>query len=285
MVSAASVRFVAAVIAATLALYVGAVLVGQRAILFPRPEVTGAPGRPADAAQVWLTTDVGRTEAWFLPPRVPAERSPVLIYFHGNGELIDYLPSDFDEPRSWGVGVLLVEFPGYGRSDGAPSQSSVSTTALAAFDWTLQQPRIDPARVVAYGRSLGGAAAVMVAARRRPAALILESTFTSVRAFAHHFLVPELLVLDPFDSLSLLGAYPGSTLVFHGERDQVVPFAHGKRLAHAARHGKLRALSCGHNDCPTQWEEIRSFLVETSVLPRSSMRNPQMGELEPVVPH
>jgi fermentation-respiration switch protein FrsA (DUF1100 family) len=262
-------RFVTVTVLVTLAIgYVGAVLALQRAILFPRPEVTGAPGRPADASQVWLATEVGPTEAWYLPPRVAAERSPVLIYFHGNAELIDFLPGDFETPRGWGVGVLLVEFPGYGRSGGSPSQSSVSAAALAAFDWTLQQPQLDRARVAVYGRSLGGAAAVILAAQRRPAALVLESTFTSVRTFANRFLVPEFLVLDPFDSLSLLGAYTGSTLLLHGERDDIVPFAHGERLARAARNGTLNALSCGHNDCPKQWEEIRSFLVETSVLSR-----------------
>jgi fermentation-respiration switch protein FrsA (DUF1100 family) len=255
------------VVAAVLLGYIVAVLAGQRAVLFPHPEPPAGRTRPPDAEQLWLATDLGRIEAWYLPPKRSAERAPVLIYFHGNGELIDFLPLEFAEPRDWGVAVLLVEFPGYGRSTGSPSQASDTAAGLAAFDWATRQPRIDPARVIAYGRSLGGGAAVIVASRCKPAALILESTFTSVRSFAHRFLVPEFLVRDPFDSLSVLGTYAGPTLLFHGDRDEVVPLAQGQRLAQEARSGQLHVLSCGHNDCPKQWPLIRGFLAANAVLP------------------
>lgn len=95
--------------------YVGAMLAFQRRLLFPRPPVAHAPARPEDANQVWLTTPAGQVEAWYLPPvGEAAARAPTIVFFHGNGELIDVLPPDFEEPRRWGVGVLLVEFPGYG---------------------------------------------------------------------------------------------------------------------------------------------------------------------------
>ena len=68
--------------------------------------------------QIWLNTSFGRVEAWYLPAIEPApERAPLLLFAHGNGELIDYWPEEFDEPRRWGAGVLLVEYPGYGRSE------------------------------------------------------------------------------------------------------------------------------------------------------------------------
>jgi hypothetical protein len=176
------------------------------------------------------------------------------------------LPADFDEPRDWGVGVLLVEFPGYGRSAGTPSQTSITSAAIAAFDWTRVQPHVDASRIVAYGRSLGGAAAAILASNRNAAALVLESTFTSVRSFAHRFLVPEFIVRDPFDSLSLLATYAGPTLIFHGDNDEVVAFDHGQRLARAARFGEFHPLPCGHNDCPRQWATVRKFLVSHGVL-------------------
>jgi fermentation-respiration switch protein FrsA (DUF1100 family) len=189
------------------------------------------------------------------------------VYFHGNGELIDFLPSEFDELRSFGLGVFLVEYPGYGRSEGAPSEASITATALAAFDWTQVQAHVDPRRVVPYGRSLGGAAATIVAARRNSAALVIESTFTSVRSFAHGLLVPEFIVRDPFDSLSLLADYRGPTLIFHGERDEIIPFVHGQQLASTARLGELHPLPCGHNDCPRPWATVRKFLTTHGVLP------------------
>ena len=95
---------------------------------------------------------------------------------------------------------------------------------------------------------------------------MLESTFTSVRSFAHGLLVPEFIVRDPLDSLSLLASYRGPALLFHGERDQIVPFDHGQQLARAARLGELHPLPCGHNDCPKQWGTIRKFLAAHDVL-------------------
>lgn len=255
-----------AVLCGLVVLYLAAAFAGQRALLFPRPGLLGVPSRPADAEQVWLATAAGPVEAWYLPPAMGAERAPVLIYFHGNGELIDFLPAYFDEPRGFGLGVLLVEFPGYGRSAGAPSQQSITATALTAFDWAEGHARVDPARIVAYGRSLGGAAATILASHRKSAALVLESTFTSVRSFAHGLLVPEFIVRDPFDSLSLLANYPGPTLIFHGERDEIIPFAHGQKLARAAQRGELHALPCGHNDCAGQWATVRKFLTTHGVL-------------------
>jgi hypothetical protein len=120
--------------------YVAAMVVLQRRILFPLPSVAGAPERPKDAIQIWLPTAAGRIEAWYLPP-VGARVAPssAVVFFHGNGELIDFLPADFAEPRRWGMGVLLVEFPGYGRSGGTPSEQSITEVVLAAYDWTHAQ--------------------------------------------------------------------------------------------------------------------------------------------------
>jgi fermentation-respiration switch protein FrsA (DUF1100 family) len=247
--------------------YVGVVALFQRRLLFPRPSVVGAPARPDDALQVWLPTAVGQVEAWYLAPLGgPPGPAPTLLFFHGNGELIDFCPEDFVEPRRWGVGALLVEFPGYGRSSGTPSQENIRRAVLAAFDWAQAQSNIDARRIIAHGRSLGGAAAAILAVERSPAALVLASTFTSIRSFAHQFWVPEFVVLDPFDTLSLLPAYAGPVLVLHGSRDEIVPLRHGRALAQAARGAELEVLSCGHNDCAVPWSRIRRFLAERGVL-------------------
>src|SRR5262245_34995912 len=91
----------------------------QRRILYPlrRAPDASALVRAVDAEQVWLEAGGVRSEAWLLPARDGARGpAPLLIFTHGNGELIDDWPREFDEPRSWGVSVLLVEYPGYGRS-------------------------------------------------------------------------------------------------------------------------------------------------------------------------
>ncbi len=207
-----------------MAAYWALLFFAQRSMLFPMPPVTGAPPRPAYAEQVWLSTSIGRVEAWYLPPigthNGPA---PLLLFTHGNGELIDYWPEEFDEPRSWGLGVLLVEYPGYGRSDGSPSETAITEGVLAAFDWAQRQAHIDSSRIMPYGRSLGGGAAAIVAKARPVPALILESAFSSVAAFASGFGAPQFLVARRFDSVASLASFRGPVLILHGDRDDIVP--------------------------------------------------------------
>jgi len=240
----------------------------QRALLFPAPAVAGAPARPADAEQVWLAGAAGPTEAWFLPATTPsAGPRPLLVFTHGNGELIDFWPEAFDEPRRWGAAVLLVEYPGYGRSPGEASEASITASVLAAYDWARARPEVDAGRIVAYGRSVGGGPACQLAARRPVAALVLESAFTSVRAFARGFGAPAFLVRDPFDNLAVVREYRGPLLLLHGSRDDIIPPGHSRALAAAARQAELHLLPCGHNDCPREWPLVRAFLERHGLLP------------------
>ena len=163
----------------------------QRTLTFPRPDLASAPPRPDDAEVVWLEQPAGRTEAWLLPARSGAPGpAPVLLFAHGNAELIDHWAGEFDEPRSWGLAVLLVEYPGYGRSAGHPAQSTIAATMAAAHAWIATEPSLDTARIIAYGRSLGGGAVSTLLPDRPPAALILESTFTDTRRFARNMGAP-----------------------------------------------------------------------------------------------
>ncbi|HVT34595.1 MAG TPA: alpha/beta fold hydrolase [Nevskiaceae bacterium] len=262
-----ALRF-AAVMAITGFLVAAAVLwFAQRSMIFPRIDARGQQARPADAQQVWLDIPGGRVEAWYLPPAEPHDaRAPLIIFAHGNGEFIDRWPPAFDEPRRWGVGALLVEFPGYGRSTGAPSQDTVTAAMLAAWSWAAAQPGIDAQRIVAYGRSLGGGAVCTLATQRAPAALILESTFTSVRIFAARYFMPGFTVRDPFDNLACVQNWRGPLLVLHGDHDTLIPQAEGRALAAAAPQSEFVSLDCGHNDCPRSWPRIREFLAAHGVL-------------------
>ncbi|HVT60115.1 MAG TPA: alpha/beta hydrolase [Thermoanaerobaculia bacterium] len=256
------------VVAALLAGYWSLLFLTQRSMLFPAPGLAGAPVRPVDAEQVWLTTATGRIEAWFLPPSTSTvAHGSLIIFTHGNGELIDFWPAAFDEPRSWGVAVLLVEYPGYGRSPGHPSESTITQGVLAAYDWAQARPGIDPSRIVAHGRSVGGGAACQLAARRPLAALVLESTFTSVRSLARGFGAPAFLVRDPFDNLAVVRQYRGPLLLLHGSRDDIIVPGHSRALAAAAHQTELHLLPCGHNDCPEAWPLIHTFLEHHGILP------------------
>jgi hypothetical protein len=242
----------------------------ERRLLFPARRAPDASAllRQVDGEQIWLDGGGVRTEAWFLPARgVALTSAPLIVYTHGNGELIDDWAAAFDEPRSWGASVLLVEYPGYGRSGGAPSERAIGATVVSAYDWSSARPEVDPRRIIAYGRSLGGGAACELAEQREVAALVLESTFTSVRALAARLGVPGFLVRDPFDSLSRVAGYRGPMLAIHGALDETIPVEHARALHAAVPQSELVIFGdCGHNDCPRPWPKLLEFLVSHNLL-------------------
>ena len=211
----------------------------------------------------------------------PAERfpepAPVVIFTHGNAELIDFAPVEHKPFTKLGIGVLLVEYPGYGRSEGRPSQKSITDALLVAYDMLVERKDVDPNKIILYGRSLGGGAACALAAKRPVSALILASTFTSVKSMAARYLIPGFIVRDPFDNRKVVQNFNGPILIIHGKHDDLIPYRHGKALHRAAKNAKLLTYNCGHNDCPpdytTFWEDISGFLREAGVyVPQSDSK-------------
>ena len=156
--------FAALAIALIVGAYLGALYLAQRSLLFPAPP-RPPPVSPGRAEIVRLPLARGEARALFLAPDDSfAGPAPLVIFMHGNGELIDFWPGEFNEIRAAGFAVLLVEYPGYGRSTGRPTQQSLTDAALAAYDWVKAVPGIDSTRIVAYGRSRGGGAACALVA-------------------------------------------------------------------------------------------------------------------------
>ena len=158
---------VAGMMAGVWVLYALAAFLGQRALLYPAPRATEVRA-PRGVASVMLPIAGATIEAWLMRP-VPdrGERAPLVIFAHGNAELIDYWPGEFNELRAAGMAVLLVEYPGYGRSTGSPSQQSLTDAMLASYDWAKVVPGIDSTRIVAYGRSLGGGSILLWVGKTR----------------------------------------------------------------------------------------------------------------------
>jgi uncharacterized protein len=257
-------------------LYIGYFWFAQRSILFPT-HLLPVPPAPVEGhaglEKLWLATEQGTVEAWYLPPQTwdAGQPAPLFIMGHGNGELIDFWIEPVAELRQMGIGVLLVEYPGYGRSAGQPSQAGITEAFVAGYDAMLDHPDIDPARIVFFGRSVGGAAVALLSTLRPSAALILFSTFTSMRDLATERYLPAFGVRDPFDTLAAVRAYTGPVLVIHGTQDRLIPYAHGVRLYEAAADGELVPLTCGHNNCVSRWDafwqSLRPFLTRADVLP------------------
>lgn len=239
----------------------------QRLVIYPGRSIrTGQlPSVLTGIDRLWLDSGQ-KTEAWFLPARGGhAGRRPAVLFFHGNGEVIDYLPDQVEELRKWGMGVLLVEFPGFGRSGGTPSEVSITAAAVAAYDTLLLRPDVNPRRIVAFGRSLGCGAACALSRKRSLAGLILHAPFTSLRDFAPRFLLPRFLIRDVFDNREALRRYPGPVLILHGKYDDVIPVFHGRELAGITPTAELVEMNCSHNDCPPGWQDywgrIRTFMA------------------------
>lgn len=258
------------------ALYLGwaaFLFLSQRRMMFPVPSLAAAGQEenraPADVQQVWLDVSGDRVEAWFLAAEDTAP-APAVLFAHGNAELIDHALFDGRGLRELGMSVLLVEYPGYGRSEGRPTRSSIGEAFDAAYDWLRGRDEVDPARIVGMGRSLGTGAITDLARERSLQAMVLISPFTSVGAFAKGYLLPAFLALDRFDNLAVLRHWQGPVLLIHGTRDRIIPHTHSERLVQASPSAELVSLDCGHNDCPPNeavyLDAIRAFLAEAGVL-------------------
>lgn len=254
--------------------YIAFFYLTQRTILFPRHLIPVRQGTPPSAPTIethWLITSQGQVEVWFFAPdpQTIAAKAPLFVIAHGNAELID----DWVEParvlQRMGGAVLLVEYPGYGRSQGQPSEAAITEALTIAYDAFVGHPLVDSEAIVLFGRSVGGGAIAQLAKRRPSAALVLLSTFTSVRSMAAGYGLPGWAVRDRFDVLSTVAAYPQPVFIFHGVRDQIIPYAHAAALQQATTHGTLIRLDCDHNDCVRDWaqfwEALRPLLATAGI--------------------
>lgn len=182
--------------------------------------------------------------ALYLPN--PAARYTIL-YSHDNAEDIGHLRPLLEEIRTLGFSVLAYDYRGYGTSTGTPSEQEAYQDVDAAYDFLVTAKGVSAERIIALGRSLGGAIAVDLASRKPVGGLIIESSFVSA------YRVMTRVRLFPFDrflTLSKLKAVRCPVLVIHGTRDEVIPFWHGQRLFEAANAPKLSLWvpDAGHND-------------------------------------
>jgi pimeloyl-ACP methyl ester carboxylesterase len=156
---------------------------------------------------VWLQTPDGtRIHAWWLPCR---RSSGALLFCHGNaGNLSHRLQAVLALRKALSESVLIFDYPGYGQSDGKPSETGCYVAADAAYDWLTQQQGIAPEAVILFGESLGGGVATDLAAWRPHRALVLVKTFTSIPDVARQHTLTwasSSLVHNQFDNLEKIG--------------------------------------------------------------------------------
>lgn len=254
-------------------------------MIFPvRGEPTGAPADYGmfDGRAVTIPTPDGeRLAAWYLPPRGTAAPAGAVLWFHGNAEWVSGFPSLVRELRPARAALLVVEYRGYGSSTGRPTVAGVTRDAVTAWDWLTEQPGIDPARTVVYGRSIGSGPALHVAAHRPVAGVIVESAFTSLRALArrHYPVFPSALAGSGFDNLAAVARIRVPILLIAGARDAIVPPAMGQALAAAAAGpAEFWVIPDADHNSTTEWggaaytERFHAFVDRVTSLPPSGPR-------------
>jgi fermentation-respiration switch protein FrsA (DUF1100 family) len=200
------------------------------------------------ATDVWLQADSGvRLHAWLVKR---AQSRLITLFFHGNAGNITHRFASAQQILSAGSSILMIDYRGYGKSSGFPTENGLYADAQAAYDYLLRSG-YQPPQIVIHGESLGTSVAIHLASRRRCAALILEAPFSSAQDVARTvlpFVGP--LVIHSFDSLSSIGAVTAPKLFIHGDRDDIVPIRLGQKLFEAAHQPKTfwAVPGAGHND-------------------------------------
>ncbi len=196
-----------------------------------------------------------------------------ILYSHGNAEDLATLAPMLEDIRRMGFAVFAYDYHGYGTSSGTPSERNAYRDVDAAFAYLTQTLHTPAERIIAQGRSLGGALAVDLAARQPVAGLILESSFLTA------FRVVTRIPIFPFDlfrSDDKIKRVHCPVLVIHGRRDEVIPFWHGARLFTLANAPKMSLWidGAGHNDL----SEIAGARYEQALQAfRDSLAGPREG--------
>jgi fermentation-respiration switch protein FrsA (DUF1100 family) len=213
-------------------------------ILFPVPM---PPECVAEQVDFYVTTESGIKIACVR--RTPPDPTdvPVILYSHGNGEDLGHIIPFLDEIRQNGFEVVAYDYPGYGVSEGKPSESGCYEAIDATYQYLVNDMEIDPSRIIVWGRSLGTGPSCYLASRSPVGGLLLETPFLS--AFRTITEIP-VLPWDRFRNLNRLSDIKCPSLVVHGELDEVIPFRHGKKVHQGLPEPKsfLGIENASHND-------------------------------------
>ena len=217
---------------------------------------------------IYLTTSDGlKIHGWYVPAENPRA---TLLFFHGNaGNISDRLES-IEIFHSLGLSVFIIDYRGYGKSQGKPSVAGTAEDAMAAWEWLTRERRVDPSKIVVFGRSLGGAVAMELMRYVTPGALILESTFSSLSDMVRLDLlspVVRILTGDVWNSVVVAHELAVPTLSLHSPDDEIVPYRLGRRLFDAlAGEKKFVDISGDHNEgfsmsMPAYRDALDAFLT------------------------
>ncbi len=246
-----------------------------------RAEHGWAPPGELAVEDVWLQARTGeRIHAWWCPT---PKHDWVLLYCHGNAGNLSFRRELIRHwQRELNASVLIFDYPGFGKSAGKPTEAGCYAAAHAAYDWLTTVQQVPAGELVLYGKSLGGAMAVELAVSRPHAALVIQSSFTSLPDLGQEmffFLPVRWLVRSRYDSRARLEHYTGPLFVGHGDQDDLIPCRHGERLYAACPSPTKQFFcldACGHNDVGTRdfYAAVKQFLAASRLSATGSRLEP-----------
>lgn len=211
----------------------------SRLIYVPHRELVATPDQVGLRYQdANLTTADGvNIHGWYLPHPKPRA---TLLFFHGNAGNISHRLESLQIFHQLDLNVLIIDYRGYGRSEGKPDEQGTYRDAEAAWDWLTTEQHIPPDKIIIFGRSLGGGIAAWLAARREPGAVILESTFTSIPDMAAvlYPYLPRWLARIHYANIEQVPSIGSPIWIGHSRDDELIPYTQGERLYAAANQPK-----------------------------------------------
>jgi fermentation-respiration switch protein FrsA (DUF1100 family) len=219
-----------------------------RTIFYPTKEVTSFPDRAGlDFQDVFFKAAQNvELNGWFVPSK---DAKYTVLFCHGNAGNISHRIEKLKFFNELGCNVFIFDYEGYGKSQGKPSEANLYRDARAAYEYLLSRG-IAQDQVIGYGESIGGAVIVDLASRQTMKAVILDSTFTSVRdmtRYAYPFL-PYWIFSSRFDSEAKIRNIKVPKLIIHSQDDEIVPFQMGRKLFEASAQPKeFLKVQGGHN--------------------------------------
>jgi fermentation-respiration switch protein FrsA (DUF1100 family) len=213
-------------------------------------------------------SDGTRLHGWYLPGE---EGQPLVLFCHGNAGNISHRVDNLRLLRELGLSVFIFDYRGYGQSEGKASEEGTYADMRGALNW-LKEQGWSARQMIYFGRSLGAGIALQLALEDPPAGLVLESPFTSIEAIGkHHYPLLWLLAgwtLDArYDNLLKIDQLKAPLLIFHGERDNIIPTRMGRELYERASQPKqfYPIPQAGHNDTydmggAEYWQQWQGFV-------------------------
>lgn len=206
------------------------------------------------------TADQVRLNAWFIP----AQSTLTVLFLHGNAGNLSNRLEIIKLLNKLKLNVFIVDWRGYGKSQGSPHEEGLYQDALGAYNYLVKEKNISPDSIVVYGKSLGAGVGVDLVSKVEVKGLIFDSGFTCARDLARRFypyLPAQYFLRVKYDSLIKISKISCPKLVIHSENDEIIPFKLGKKIFEAATPPKqFTQLRGSHNEAI--FSDIEKFSSE-----------------------